>query len=84
MRDKDCYEGGASNSTRTSEDSRTHASVPSDAMTWASTWEMMKRTLETFATRNKTQLTEAVANPGKPSKNPKISRTIQMVALTPG
>ena len=51
---------------------------------WASTWEMMKRTLETFATRNKTHLTEAVANPGKPSKNPKISRTIQMVALTPG
>ena len=30
---------GASNSTRTSEDSGSHKVVQPDAMTWASTWE---------------------------------------------
>ena len=44
--------GGASNSTRTSEDSRTHAGLPPDAMTWASIWYMMKNRFEVFATRN--------------------------------
>ena len=49
---KNAMKGGASNSTRTPENSRTHAGVPPDAMTWASTWERMNRTLEAFATRN--------------------------------
>ena len=44
--------GGASNSTGTSEDSRSHTGVPRDVMTWTSTWEMMNRTLEAYATRN--------------------------------
>ena len=50
--DQDCYEGGASNSARTPEDSSTHACVPPDAMTWASVWELMNSKLEAFATRN--------------------------------
>ena len=33
-------------------DSTTYNNVGPDAMTWASTWEMMNRTLEAFATRN--------------------------------
>ena len=33
-------------------DSTTHNNVGPDAMTWTSTWEMMNRTLEAFATRN--------------------------------
>ena len=33
-------------------DSMTHNNVGPDVMTWASTWEMMNRTLEAFATRN--------------------------------
>ena len=32
-------------------DSTTHNNVGPDAMTWASTWEMMNMTLEAFATR---------------------------------
>ena len=44
--------GGASNSSRTSEDSGSHTGKPPDAMTWTSTWKMMNRTLEAFATRN--------------------------------
>ena len=33
-------------------DSTAHNNAGPDAMTWASTWEMMNRTLEAFATRN--------------------------------
>ena len=43
---------GASNSTRTSEDSGSHTGVQTDAMSWASTWERMNRTREAFETRN--------------------------------
>ena len=43
---------GASNTTRGPGDSTTSNNVGPDAMTWASTWEMMNRTLEAFATRN--------------------------------
>ena len=45
---------------------------------------MMSRTLEAFATRNTDISDEAVTNPEKPSRKPKNSNTIQMVALTPG
>ena len=49
-----------------------------DAMTWASTWEMMNRTLEAFATRNTdSSEREEVANPGKPSKSQKNLRMTQ-------
>ena len=44
--------GGTSNTTNAREDSSTSTKVAPDAMTWASTWEMMNRTLEAFATRN--------------------------------
>ena len=44
--------GGTSNTTNAPEDSSTNTNVALDAMTWASTWEMMNRTLEAFATRN--------------------------------
>ena len=34
------------------DDSTTYNNAGPDAMTWASTWEMISRTLEAFATRN--------------------------------
>ena len=43
---------GAANRTSGPADSTTHNNMGPDAMTWASTWEMMNRTLEAFATRN--------------------------------
>ena len=43
---------GTANTTSGPGDSTTHNNVGPDAMTWASTWEMMNRTLEAFATRN--------------------------------
>ena len=44
--------------------STTHNNVGSNSMTWASTWEMMNRTLEAFATRN----TESSDRGGNKSK----------------
>ena len=43
---------GTSNTTNCPGDSTTSNNVGPDAVTWASTWEMMNRTLEAFATRN--------------------------------
>ena len=43
---------GTANLTSGPGDSTTYNNVGPDAMTWASTWEMMNRTLEAFATRN--------------------------------
>ena len=43
--------GGTSNTTNAREDSNSNNNVAPDAMTWASTWEMINRTLEAFATR---------------------------------
>ena len=43
---------GTSNTTNGPGDSTMSNNVGSDAMTWASTWEMINRTLEAFATRN--------------------------------
>ena len=43
---------GTANTTSGPGDSTTHNNVGPDAMTWASTWEMMNRTLEAFAPRN--------------------------------
>ena len=63
--------GGASNSKRTSEHSRFHAGVPPDAMTWASTWEVMNRTLEAFATRNTYSSDRCSDKCMKTFKNPK-------------
>ena len=45
-------EGGNSNTTNAGEDSSTNTNEAPDAMTRASTCDMMNRTLEAFATRN--------------------------------
>ena len=44
--------GGTTNTTSGPGDSTTYNNAGPNAMTWASTWEMMNRTLEAFATRN--------------------------------
>ena len=75
---------GTANTTSGPGDSTTHINVGPDVMTWASTWEMMNRTLEAFATRNTDSSDRGSNNQGKFSKNRKNSRMIQMDALTLG
>ena len=48
---KTIMKSGTSNTTNGPGNSTTSNNVGPDAMTWASTWEMMSRTLEAFATR---------------------------------
>ena len=49
---KTIMKSGTSNTTSGPGDSTASSNAGPDAMTWASTWEMMNRTLEAFATRN--------------------------------
>ena len=49
---KTIMKNGTSSTTSGPEDSTANSNAGPDAMTWASTWEMMNRTLEAFATRN--------------------------------
>ena len=49
---KTIMKNGTSNTTTGPGDSTANSNAGPDAMTWASTWEMMNRTLEAFATRN--------------------------------
>ena len=49
---KAIMKSGTANTTSGPGDSTTHNNVEPDAMTWASTWEMMNRTLEAFTTSN--------------------------------
>ena len=49
---KAIMKSGTANTTGGPGDSTTHNNVGPDVMTWASTWEMMNRRLEAFATRN--------------------------------
>ena len=49
---KTIMKNGTANTTSGPGDSTTYNNAGPDAMTWASTWEMMNRTLEAFATRN--------------------------------
>ena len=49
---KTIMKSGTANTLSGPGDSTTHSNVGPDAMTWASTWEIMNRTLEAFATRN--------------------------------
>ena len=63
--------GGASNSTRIPEDSTTHAGVPTDAMTWARTWQMINRTLVALATRNTDSIDRGSGKSRKTFKKPK-------------
>ena len=58
---------GTANTTSGPGDSTTHNNVGPDAMTWASLWEMMNRTLEAFATRN----TDTSDRGSNKSKKPK-------------
>ena len=49
---KTIMKSGTANTTGGPRDSTTYNNVGPDAMTWASTWEMMNMTLKAFATRN--------------------------------
>ena len=49
---KTIMKNGTSNTMSGPGDSTASSNAGPDAMTWASTWEMMNRTLEAFATRN--------------------------------
>ena len=49
---KRIMKNGTSNTMSGPGDSTANSNAGPDAMTWASTWEMMNRTLEDFATRN--------------------------------
>ena len=49
---KTIMKNGTSSTTTGPGDSTANSNAGPDAMTWASTWEMMNRTLEAFATRN--------------------------------
>ena len=49
---KSIKKGGTSSTTNAREGSSTNTNVATDAMTRASSWEMMNRTLEAFATKN--------------------------------
>ena len=49
---KTIMKSGTTNTTSGPGDSTTYNNAGPDAMTWASTWKMMLRTLEGFATRN--------------------------------
>ena len=62
---------GTANTTSGTGDSTTHNNVGPDAMTWASTWEMMNRTLEAFATRNTDSSDRGGSESRKTFKKPK-------------
>ena len=62
---------GTANTTSGPGDSTTHSNVGPDAMTWASTWEMMNRTLEAFATRNTDSSDRGGGKSRKTIKKPK-------------
>ena len=62
---------GTSNTTNGAGDSTTSNNEGPDAMTWASTWEMMNRTLEAFATRNNDSSERGGGKTRKTFKKPK-------------
>ena len=55
--------------------STTSKNVGPNAMTWASTWELINMTLEAFARRTLIRVREV--NPGKPSRSQKNLRMTQ-------
>ena len=75
---------GTANTTSGPGDSTAHNNMGPDAMTWKSTWEMMNRTLEAFATRNTDSSDRGGNKSRKTFKNRKNSRMIQMDALILG
>ena len=62
---------GTANTTSGPGDSSTHNNVGPDAMTWASTWEKMNRTLEDFTTRNTDSSDRGGSKSRKTFKKPK-------------
>ena len=62
---------GTANTTGGPGDSTTRNNVGPDVMTWASTWEMMNRTLEAFATRNTNSSDRGSNKSRKTFKKPK-------------
>ena len=75
---------GTANTTGGPGDFTTHNNVGPDAMTWASTWEMMNRKLEAFATRNTDSSDRGGSKSRKTFKKPKDSKMIQTDALILG
>ena len=68
---KAIMKSGTANTTGGPGDSTTHNNVGPDVMTWASTWEMMNRTLEAFATRNTDSSDRGINKSRKTFKKPK-------------
>ena len=68
---KTIMKGGTSNSTTAPGLSSTHTNIAPDAMTWASTWEMMNRTLEAFSPRNTDSSDRGIGKTRKTFKKPK-------------
>ena len=62
---------GTANMTSGPGDSTTYNNAGPDAMTWASTWEMMNTTLEAFATRNTDSSERGGGKSRKTFKKPK-------------
>ena len=62
---------GISNSTSAPGDSSSNTNVAPNVMTWASTWEMINRTLEAFATRNSDSSERRSGKTRKTFKKPK-------------
>ena len=71
---KTIMKSGTSNTTTGPGDSTANSNSGPDAMTWASTWEMMNRTLEAFATRN---TDSSDRREGKSRKNIQEAKRIQ-------
>ena len=68
---KTIMKNGTSNTTTALGDSTANSNTGPDAMTWASTWEMMNRTLEAFATRNTDSSDRREGKSRKTFKKPK-------------
>ena len=69
--DKTITKSGNSNTTSGPGDSTASSNAGPDAMTWASTWEMMNRTLEAYATRNTNSSDRRDGKSRKTFKKPK-------------
>ena len=68
---KTIMKNGTSNTTSGQGDSTANSNASPDAMTWASNWEMMNRTLEAFATRNTDSSDRGGGKSRKTFKKPK-------------
>ena len=68
---KTIMKNGTSNTMSGPGDSTANSNAGPDAMTWASTWEMMNRNLEAFATRNTDSSDRRDGKSRKTSKKPK-------------